>query len=152
MWCFYYFHFEMNYDILKSKNTCILFNKNITFNKIGIKNGKSHFQNIHTFTYQKTLLIHLFACFWNCRTRLILNVRNFYYTVNFYCLLEVLLRRGTWICRSTIIFWILGFSNLDMHIQGTYFRELHCIRLKKESVLKKIRGVNSAINSKIKKN
>ena len=33
MWIFYYFHFEKNYDILKSKSPCILLNKNITFNK-----------------------------------------------------------------------------------------------------------------------
>ena len=33
MWLFYYFHFEKNYDILKSKSPCILLNKNITFNK-----------------------------------------------------------------------------------------------------------------------
>ena len=30
---FYYFSFERNYDILKSKSLCILFNKNINFDK-----------------------------------------------------------------------------------------------------------------------
>ena len=33
MWLFYYFNFERNYDVLKSKNPCILWNKNIIFNK-----------------------------------------------------------------------------------------------------------------------
>ena len=33
MWCFYYFNFERNYDVLKSKRLCILLNKNINFNK-----------------------------------------------------------------------------------------------------------------------
>ena len=33
MWLFYYFNFERNYDVLKSKNPCILWNKNINFNK-----------------------------------------------------------------------------------------------------------------------
>ena len=35
MCLFYYFNFERNYDILKSKSPCILFNKNISFNKQG---------------------------------------------------------------------------------------------------------------------
>ena len=33
MWLFYYFNFERNYDVLKSKSSCILLNKNINFNK-----------------------------------------------------------------------------------------------------------------------
>ena len=33
LWLFYYFNFERNYDVLKSKNPCILWNKNINFNK-----------------------------------------------------------------------------------------------------------------------
>ena len=33
MWLFYYFNFESNYKVLKSKSPCILFNKNIKFNK-----------------------------------------------------------------------------------------------------------------------
>ena len=31
---FYYFNIERNYDVLKSKSSCILLNKNINFNKI----------------------------------------------------------------------------------------------------------------------
>ena len=30
---FCYFHFERNYDVLKSKSSCFLLNKNINFNK-----------------------------------------------------------------------------------------------------------------------
>ena len=30
---FYYFNFEQNYEVSKSKSLCILFNKNINFNK-----------------------------------------------------------------------------------------------------------------------
>ena len=33
MWLFYYFNFEKNYDILKSKTPSILLNKNINFDK-----------------------------------------------------------------------------------------------------------------------
>ena len=33
MWFFYYFNFERNYDVLKSKSSFILLNKNINFNK-----------------------------------------------------------------------------------------------------------------------
>ena len=33
MWLFYYFNFEKNYDILKSKSPCILLNKSRNFNK-----------------------------------------------------------------------------------------------------------------------
>ena len=32
-WFFYYFSFEVNYDVLKSKRPCILLDKNINFNK-----------------------------------------------------------------------------------------------------------------------
>ena len=33
VWLFYYFNFERNYDVLKSKSPCILLNKNINFNE-----------------------------------------------------------------------------------------------------------------------
>ena len=33
VWLFYYFKFERNYDVLKSKSPRILLNKNINFNK-----------------------------------------------------------------------------------------------------------------------
>ena len=33
MWLFYYFYFERNYDVLKSKSPCLLLNKTIKFNK-----------------------------------------------------------------------------------------------------------------------
>ena len=33
MWLLYYFNFERNYDVLKSKCLCIFLNKNINFNK-----------------------------------------------------------------------------------------------------------------------
>ena len=33
MLLFLYFNFERNYDVLKSKSSCILLNKNINFNK-----------------------------------------------------------------------------------------------------------------------
>ena len=31
MWLFCYSHFKRNYDVLKSKRSCILLNKNINF-------------------------------------------------------------------------------------------------------------------------
>ena len=33
VWLFYYFYFERNYDILKSRKACFLLNKNMNFNK-----------------------------------------------------------------------------------------------------------------------
>ena len=33
MWLFYYFNFARNYDVLKSKGSCIFLNKIINFNK-----------------------------------------------------------------------------------------------------------------------
>ena len=33
MWLFYYFNFERNHDVLKSKSPCILLNKYVNFNK-----------------------------------------------------------------------------------------------------------------------
>ena len=33
VWLIYYFNFERNYDVLKSKNPCIFLNKNINFSK-----------------------------------------------------------------------------------------------------------------------
>ena len=128
MWLFYYFNFERNYDVLKSKSPCILLNKNINVNKnkteskwkiprkvlkkrilcfssyknrklkvklwwVGARERKKraffvpfilsegnffnicvlsqckvywiHFQNIHTFTYQITLLHTLFCLLLN---------------------------------------------------------------------------------------
>ena len=31
MWFFYYFNFECDYEVLKSKGSCILLNKNINY-------------------------------------------------------------------------------------------------------------------------
>ena len=41
MWLFYYFNFEKNYGVLKSKSRCIFLNKNINFilKQNGIKIG-----------------------------------------------------------------------------------------------------------------
>ena len=33
MWFYYYFYFERNSDVLKSKSSCFLLNKNINFDK-----------------------------------------------------------------------------------------------------------------------
>ena len=47
MQLFYYFHFERNYGVFKSKSLSILFNKNINFNKNetkSIENGKTYAQ------------------------------------------------------------------------------------------------------------
>ena len=37
MWLLYYRNFERSYDVLKSKSSCILLNKNINFNKNGME-------------------------------------------------------------------------------------------------------------------
>ena len=56
MWLFYYFNFERNYDVLKSKSPCILLNKNINFNK---NETKSKMENpTHSFR-EINLLIQL---------------------------------------------------------------------------------------------
>ena len=54
LWLFCYFDFERNYDVLKSKNPCILLNKNINF----IKNEtESKMENLtHSFREMNLLL------------------------------------------------------------------------------------------------
>ena len=52
-WLFYYFHFERNYDVLKSKSPCILLNKNINFNK---NKTESKMEN-PTNSFRKTNLV-----------------------------------------------------------------------------------------------
>ena len=42
MWLFYYFNFERNYDVLKSKRPCILLNKYINFNKNETESKMEH--------------------------------------------------------------------------------------------------------------
>ena len=39
---FYYFNFVRNYDVLKSKSTCILLNKNINFNRNEMESKKEN--------------------------------------------------------------------------------------------------------------
>ena len=47
-WLFYYFNFERNYDVLKSKRPCFLLNKSINFNKneteLKMKNPTHYFR------------------------------------------------------------------------------------------------------------
>ena len=51
VWGFYYFHFERNYDVLKSKSLCILLSKNINFNKnkteLKMENPVDSFREMH---------------------------------------------------------------------------------------------------------
>ena len=49
MWLFYYYNFERNYNVLKSKSPCILLNKNRNCNK---NETESKVENPHT-QYQK---------------------------------------------------------------------------------------------------
>ena len=60
MWLFYYFKFEINYDVLKPKSPCFLLNKNANVNKNGTesKTGKSHSR-----FYRPNLVFHLIS--WN---------------------------------------------------------------------------------------
>ena len=53
MWLFYYFNFERNYDVLKSKSSCILLNKNINFNK----NETELKMENHTLSFRKTNVV-----------------------------------------------------------------------------------------------
>ena len=54
MWLFYYFSFERNYDVLKSKSSCILLNKNINLNQ---NETESKMKNlIHSFRETSFLL------------------------------------------------------------------------------------------------
>ena len=50
MWLLYYFNFERNYDVLKSKSPCILLNESTNFNK---NETKSKMENpTHTLVLQ----------------------------------------------------------------------------------------------------
>ena len=53
VWFFCYFDFERNYDVLKSKSPCILFNKNINFNET---ETESKMEN-PTHTFRETNLV-----------------------------------------------------------------------------------------------
>ena len=53
VWLFYYFNFERNYDILKSKSPCILLNKKINFNK---NEAESKMEN-PTHSFKETNLV-----------------------------------------------------------------------------------------------
>ena len=48
MWIFYYFNFEMNYGILKSKSQFFLLNKNINSYKNETGSGKMENKKFHT--------------------------------------------------------------------------------------------------------
>ena len=54
MWLFYYFNFERNYDVLKSKIPCILLNKNINFNN---KNETELKMENSTHSFRETNLV-----------------------------------------------------------------------------------------------
>ena len=53
VWLFYYFNFERNYDVLKSRSPCILLNKNINFNK---NETESKMEN-RTLSFSETNLV-----------------------------------------------------------------------------------------------
>ena len=53
MWLFYYFNFERNYDVLKSKSSCFLLNENINFHK---NERESKIEN-PTQSFRETILV-----------------------------------------------------------------------------------------------
>ena len=53
VWLFYYFHFERNYDVSKSKSPCILLSKTINFNK----NGTESKMENPTHSFRETSLV-----------------------------------------------------------------------------------------------
>ena len=53
VWLFYYFSFERNYDVLKSKSPCIFLNKSTNFNKNGTE---SKIEN-PTHTFRETNIV-----------------------------------------------------------------------------------------------
>ena len=57
-WLFYYFNFERNYDVLKSKTPCFLLNKNINFKK---NEAESKMENC-TQVYRETSLVLQLIC------------------------------------------------------------------------------------------
>ena len=58
MWLFYYFSFERNHDVLKSKSRIMHFlNKNINFNK---NETESKMENLHTVSEKQTLCLSWF--------------------------------------------------------------------------------------------
>ena len=60
VWLFYYFYFERNYGVLKSKSPCILSNKNVNLNK---KETESKMEN-PTHSFRETNL-----CFSSYKSR-----------------------------------------------------------------------------------
>ena len=63
VWLFYYFNFERNYDVLKSKSPCTLLNKNINL----IKTKRNQNWKIpHTVLETRTLC---FSSYKNCKLK-----------------------------------------------------------------------------------
>ena len=60
VWLFYYFNFESNYDVLKSKKPCILLKKNKNFNKNKMES------KMETSTHSFTLC---FSSYKNCKLK-----------------------------------------------------------------------------------
>ena len=52
---FYYFNFEMNYNILKSKSPSFLLNKNINYDKDETGSGKMENKKFHTHFHRNEL-------------------------------------------------------------------------------------------------
>ena len=72
MWLFCYFNFERNYDVLRSKSSCLLLKKNMSFNK---SETESKMENPpHTFRD-----LSLWSCFLAYRRINVSYVRSYFF-------------------------------------------------------------------------
>ena len=65
VWLFYYFDFEINCDVLKSKSPCLLLNKNTNFNK----NETELKMENSTHTFRETKLVLQLIKEWRIKSK-----------------------------------------------------------------------------------
>ena len=133
MWLFYYFSFESNYEVLKSKSPCILLNKNENFNK---NEAESKIGNLtHIFT-ETNLVLQLIQesqiksktmmswSWWKKKEGLLWTV--YFVRMNFFFNIGVL--------SQCIVYWIY-FQNLHTFThQKTLLHTLFCLFLNSSKV------------------
>ena len=128
MWFSYYFNFERNYDILKSKCPCILLNKNTNFNK---NEAKSKMKN-PTHSFRETNLLLQLIQESQIKSKTVMNWSSQKKKRAFF--VPFILSEGSffkdWVLSQCILYWI-HFQNIHTFTyQNTLLHTLCCLFLK----------------------
>ena len=127
VWLFYYFNFERNCDVLKSKSPCILLNESINFNK---NKTESKMENPTVFERQALSFSAYKNRIWKVKLWWVgaLERKKRHFLYRLFCPKEIVF--NICVLSQCTVYWIHFLNIILLHIQKHYFIHFCCLFLK----------------------